>query len=280
MSPILFAMIAICASAPLRIILQRCVATGGHQTTLLAYYFIGPGLLVLPLIDASGLLRISAEIWGLLLLNAVVWVLGGVLEMKAYERLNASSGEIFGTVAFIITVISGVLLFGEPLSTLQLWGFAVIMLGIGVESWRREIGSRRAALFRMLAAVFTGSGVVMNKWLVEQGVPSSVVVFTGFMVPGAIYLGLARKEVTSLGGMFRAAPLAMASIPILAAVAYIAAVAAFQHGALSISEAIFQSVLALIVIIEALILGIRTDLRRRVTAAGLCTAGALLVIVG
>ncbi len=279
MSPVLLAFISIAAASPMRVILARVVTDGVNQLVFLAYLYLVAGILLIPILDLSTLYRLDLIASLLLVLNAGLWIFASILEMRSYENLNASSGEIFGTLTFIVTMVAGIGLFGESVSAVKIIGFTAIISGIVLETWDGAV-SWRGARYRLAAAVLTALGVILNKWLAESGVGHAAIVLSGYFLPGLFYLWMSRRSRASWRTIFTTSPVLVAIVPVLSAISFSTAVAAYKHGMLTVTEAIFQSGIILVIVIEVLVMRMYRRFARRSASVVLCFAGACAVIAG
>lgn len=88
--------------------------------------------------EPMSLFRHSAEVWSLSLLNAVACtVLPVLLTMFGVARVGAGSAAQAGMIGPVSTLFLAFWILGEPITSLQLAGTALVMIGIFLLSTRR-----------------------------------------------------------------------------------------------------------------------------------------------
>lgn len=87
-------------------------------------------MVLLPFLGIPSLSVLSSYQILLLLASGVLLTLAALLEIYVMRRIDASAGEIFHTLTFIVSVVAGLLMFHEECSIPKALGALGIVAGI------------------------------------------------------------------------------------------------------------------------------------------------------
>lgn len=278
MSPILLALIAVMATSCIHVILRLSVTSGAKPYATLIFYNLGAFSVLLIYFGIPSLAGLTWSTATLLIAAALLWLLSGIWSMRAYETLDASSGEIFGSAYFIFSVLIGVFIFQEHFSTLTLLGLTLVIAGIAWESSRSKIRFSSGCCYKLASCAATVCAVSLNKYLTGV-VPISWIVLSGLLIPGLIYLAMDWRAVAQIVPAIRDAR-GLLLIPILEGICYVAAIHAYANGSLSTISILFRTGVAFVLVIEVFLLRLQLDLARKITASALCVGGAVIACCG
>ena len=279
MEGLLFALATVISTALLRISFKYCATNGKSPWTTLILYHIGGALVLLPFLGVPSLAQLSQQQLLLLLTTGVLFALAAFLDILAMKHIDASSGEIFHTLTFIISVAAGFLMFHESCSLSKVIGTLIIAVGILYEARQSIFTTSHAFFYKMGSAALIATSMVITKQLTAT-TPSEVIILSGFIVPGALYMLIGWRTILEIPGVVRSSNGILLAVPILDALSYTFAIKALTIGEMSTTYMIFQTTISAVFVIEVILNGWqRETYLRRAVSAGLCMFGAILALV-
>lgn len=280
MITVLYALISVFCTAILRITLKHCLVQNDRAWSPLIIFSIGGTLILLPFCEISAAVTLNAKQISLLLASGALFSVAGLLDVKAMKEIDASSGEIFHTLSFIISLAAGFLIFGEACSLQKALGTMVIIAGILFEARSAKVMANYGMAYKLGSALFTAAAIIITKHLTHD-TPPTIIVLSGFLVPGVIYLLIGWRDLPAIVPTITASKGLIIAVPVLEVAAYSAAVIAFATGEFSTAYIVFQTTITAVLLIEIALYGWQHRIHlNRTISAGLCAMGAVVAIVG
>jgi drug/metabolite transporter (DMT)-like permease len=280
MHGLLFALLSVVATALLRITFKHCAVKSSSAWTTLVLYHIGGALVLLPFLGIPEVSQLSQQQLVLLLATGVLFSLAGYFDILAMKVIDASSGEVFHTLTFIVSVAAGFLLFNEACSASKVAGALVIAAGIGYEACRAMSGATHGFGFKLISATLIAVAMVITKYLTAS-TPPEAIILSGFIVPGLVYLVLGWRDIGEVPAVIRGSNGLILIIPVLDAASYAFSIKALAAGEMSTTYMVFQTTIPAVFVLEILLHGwSRERYFHRAVSASLCMCGALIAIVG
>jgi multidrug transporter EmrE-like cation transporter len=258
---------------------NQFIKAGGSAVGIIVLNNLPVGMILLPwcllTIDFSQI-PISSLI--LLFLNGLCWTVACFYRTLSYELVDASIARIFGTMNLVLLTLSGIYLFGEQLTFLNLAGLLLTVAAILITVDFSSVRVTRAVKYILISCIFTAIAVSMMKYLSET-LPVELIVMCDFLLPGLSVFLLTSKRFHRCKLTLKASRNWVLVLPILCAVGYYSKICAFALGGeLVVISILEQMGLLFVLALEFLVIKAIPGLRRRCLAGGLCSAGAVLVV--
>lgn len=280
MITIVYALLSVICTAILRITLKHCLVKNDRAWAPLIIFSICGSLILLPFCELSDLLKLSTSQILLLAISGALFSIAGLLDVKAMKEIDASSGEIFHTLSFIISVAAGFVIFGEACSLQKAIGTLVIIGGILFEARSARITANYGMVYKLSSALFTAAAIILTKHLTTN-TPATIVVLSGFLVPGLIYMMIGWRDIAAIMPTIAASKGLIMAVPVLEVAAYSTAVTAFAAGEFSSAYIVFQTTITAVLLLKIVLYGWQPRVHlNRTVSAGLCALGAVVAIVG
>lgn len=279
MEGLVFALLYVITTALLRITLKHCAVNSTSAWTTLALYHIGGALVLLPFLGVPAISALSQEQILLLLATGVLFSLAAYLDILAMRHIDASAGEIFHTLTFIVSVAAGFLMFHEACSISKVFGTLIIAAGILYEARRAVLRATHGFAHKLGSAALIAASMVITKQLTAT-TPSEVIILSGVLVPGLIYLALGWRDMGEVPAVVRASNGLILIVPILDAASYTFGIKALAAGEMSTTYMVFQTTISAVFVFEVLLNGWKREVYlHRAISAGLCMCGAIVAIL-
>ena len=279
MTSLLFALISVIGTALVRITLKHCLVVSDKAWPTLIVYHIGGALILLPFLGLPNLAALSWHQSSLLLISGLLFAVAGILDIQAMKRIDASSGEIFHTLTFILSVAAGFILFKEACSLQKMLGTALIAGGILYEARKTHLQAGYGFVFKLGAALFTALAVIVTKELTAD-TPSEIIILSGFIVPGVVYLVAGARDLGEILPSITISKGRLLPIPVFEAIAYSFAIKALALGEISTTYMVFQTTITAVLCLEVLANGWKREVYlERAISGGLCMMGALVALI-
>lgn len=206
--------------------------------------------------------------------------MAGLLDVKAMKEIDASSGEIFHTLSFIVSMVAGFIIFFETCSLQKALSTVVIIAGILFEARSAKLTANYGVAYKLASALFTAAAIIVTKHLTST-TPPTMIVLSGFLVPAVIYLLIGWREIPAILPTITASRGSIVAVPVFEVAGYAAAVAAFAIGEFSTAYIVFQTTITAVLVLEIALYGWQHRIYlNRTISAGLCALGAVVAIVG
>jgi drug/metabolite transporter (DMT)-like permease len=213
-------------------------------------------------------------------LMTVLYAMGTLLLFKAYKTTEASRVTILMSSSALWVVIAALIFLGESFSVSKAIGAALILLGVIVVSFHKNIFTsiNRGDLYALAAAICYGLAFA-NDALILREADALSYTSLAFLLPGLLILAVRPKLLRNLRSLLKPSVLFKMSIfAIFYSASAITVYLAYQQGGDAAQLGfISQSVAILTVILAVIFLGEREHLAKKSFAAILATIGVLLL---
>ena len=203
-------------------------------------YHIGGVVVLLPFLGVSSLSALSSYQILLLLASGVLLTLAALLEIYVMRRIDASAGEIFPTLTFIVSVAAGFLMFHEECSMPKALGALVIVAGIVFEARRTVLKATHGFICTLGSAALIAASMVVTKCLTDT-TPPEIIILSGFAIPGIVYLIPGWRDVVEIPATNRKSKGLIFTVPVFDVMSYAFGIKALAIGELSTISMIFQA---------------------------------------
>lgn len=251
--------------------MSRKISLNSENPRVLSVIYYACVTLLAPLlwvIEPLHLKPIPMPIFLLTLLQIIVWTIFGRAEYLAHKHMEASTLSIVIKIAPVITLILSLVFFNENLSLTKLSGIALITLAsvyvITLSSGKR-LHMEKGMGYALITTIFLGIGWVLDKGIASfYGIALMNIIGFGFpAVINGLTPPLTRYEImTELRRVNWYLPL-LASINIIG---YAALIKALMIGEASKVSSISSATTPFVIIIAALFLKERQNLRLKFVA--------------
>ena len=273
-----YALLAVVTAAFLRIIFKHLVSEGLNPYVTLAFEHLTAFFILLVIFGVPSWETCSAVTLVLLFLNCLFWIFASVLDLRAYETLDASSAEIFNTLVLIIGVVWGIGFFNEGLSWSKGLGIAAVIGSIAYAASGNLQLHSRGALLKIASAVLVACACIADKYL-SVNIDVRWIALLGYLIPGLIYAGVAGKNLYKLPRILVNNP-ALCLTPLFGAFSYYWWLLALAGGELTVTVVIGQTVMVFVFVFEFLFLRYRELLFQRCCTCSICLLGGLAACLG
>lgn len=271
-----FAIIAVLAGSIVKI-LNKSLVSNSVSPYAIYFFYTASSTLITLIFTPKGLpYHFSLSTWALLFGAGAVWTIAGVFNLKAYEYISASDGEVFSKLSLVLITLGGVFLYDETLSSGALFGFALIVSTIFLNVTKVQFTWSKGIFYALIATTATGVAVICDKYLSTK-VPASQLTLISYALP-AVFLffrdtGVVKTSIKAL----QLNGWKMLFIPFLGTLRYYCIISAFAIGELTKISIILETAIVLVFVGEFLLLREKQSLATRSTCCALCLTGALLV---
>jgi drug/metabolite transporter (DMT)-like permease len=278
MDGLLFALLSVLTTALLRVTLKHCVVASESAWPTLILYHIGAALVLLPILGIPDLSQLSMVQISLLLATGALFSLAAFLDILAMKQIDASAGEIFHTLTFIVSLAAGFLMFHEECSALKFLGALIIVVGIVYEARRAIVNASHGFICKLGSAALIATAMIITKHLTAS-TPSEIIILSGFILPGIVYAVLGWIDIKDIPSTIRKSNGLILSVPLLNASSYAFGINALAIGEMSTTYIVFQMTISVVFALEVLMNGWNKEIYlHRAVSAGLCLFGALIAI--
>jgi drug/metabolite transporter (DMT)-like permease len=276
----LYALLSVLSTALLRVTLKHCAVNTTSALTTLTLYHIGGFLVLLPFLGVPTLAALSQDQIALLCATGVLITLAGFLDIIAMKHIDASAGEVFHTLTFIVSVAAGFLMFHEACSISKVAGTTLIAGGIMYEARRGMLQASHALWLKLGSAALIASAMIITKHLTAH-TPAEAIILSGFIIPGMLYAAFGFKDLRDMPSVVRSSQGVILIVPILDAMSYTFGIKALAAGEMSTTYILFQTTITAVFVLEVLLNGWRREAHlHRAVSASLCMCGALIAVIG
>jgi len=213
------------------------------------------------------------------LVSSFLWAGMTVFNFKAIKTLTAGEITILGTSGTVISILLGVLFLGETLKISGILGILLIFLAIIIINTEKlSFNSKKGVFFALLSAVCGGIAVVNDAVILKSYEAFSYMTIIS-LLPGLILLLLFPKQFIESKKLINLKRIRLMIVfCIFYSIQGIAYYLAFQKDApVSQLSPLVRSSIVLTVLLGAIFLKERQDLVKKLFAAVIVSAGAILV---
>lgn len=280
MSGLTYALLTVLSTALLRITLKHCAVSSDRAWATLILYHVGGTVVLLPFLGIPTLSSLSSHQSILLVSSGLLFALAALLDIYAMKHIDASAGEVFHTLTFIVSVAAGLLMFHESCSLLKVVGALVIVAGILYEARQALRSATHGFVYKLGSAALIAASMVMTKHLTES-TPSEIIILSGFVVPGIVYIVLGWRDIGEIPATIQKSSGLILAVPVFDAMSYGFAIQALAMGEMSTTYMIFQTTISAVFLLEVVIHGWKREVYlHRAVSAALCMCGAVIAILG
>ena len=211
--------------------------------------------------------------------SAFLWAGMTVFNFKAIKTLTAGEITILGTSGTVISILLGILFLGETLKISGILGILLIFAAILIiNSDKLSFNSKRGVMFALLSAICGGVAVVNDAFILRSYEAFSYMAIIS-LLPGFILLLLFPKQFLESKKLLNLRGIKLMTIfCIFYSIQGIAYYLAFQKGApVSQLSPLVRSSIVLTVLLGAMFLKERQNLLKKLFAAVIASAGAIMV---
>ena len=219
------------------------------------------------------------NLWPRFLVSSFLWAGMTVFNFKAIKTLTAGEITILGTSGTVISILLGVLFLGEILKISGILGTLLIFAAILIiNSDKLSFNSKRGVIFALLSAVCGGIAVVNDAVILRSYEAFSYMAIIS-LLPGLVLLLLFPKQILDCRKLLSLKRMKLMTIfCIFYSIQGITYYLAFQNGApVSQLSPLVRSSIVLTVLLGAMFLKERRDLVKKLFAAVIASAGAIMV---
>jgi drug/metabolite transporter (DMT)-like permease len=279
MGGLTYALVAVFSSALLRITLKHCAVSSDRAWATLILYHLGAAAVLLPFLGIPILSTLSPHQIVLLLASGALFAMAALLDIYAMKHIDASAGEVFHTLTFIVSVVAGLFMFHEECSGPKVVGALIIVAGILYEARRALLKATHGFVYKLGSAALIATSMVITKYLTES-TPSETIILSGFIIPGLAYVVVGRRDLVEIPATIRKSNGLILAVPVFDAMSYAFGIKALAVGEMSTTYMIFQTTISAVFLLEVLLHGWNREVYlHRAVSAGLCMCGALIAIV-
>lgn len=221
----------------------------------------------------------SFNLLGYFVISTIFYGLGTLSYFKAIKTIEASESTILASIGSIATLITAYLFLGERLNFQQLIGVFFVILSVIAISLKRELKFNQGTIFSVAGTIFYGLAITNDVYILRSFDALSYVPIMS-LLPGIFILLVKPSSIKSIIKTIKQPtmkPLILYCF--FYAIQAITYYAALERGALaSQMTLIYKSEIFVTVILAAIFLQERSNLKRKLLATILATIGVYLLI--
>jgi drug/metabolite transporter (DMT)-like permease len=279
MESLVYAVLSVLSTALLRLTLKHCAVRSTNAWGTLTVYHIGATLVLIPFLGIPSISTLTQTQILLLLATGALFSVASFLDIVAMKHIDASAGEIFHTLTFIVSVGAGLVMFHEACTLSKILGTLIIAAGIIYEARAAFAKASHGFWLKCGSAALIATAMVITKHLTSN-TPSEIIILSGFILPGIVYSIFGWRSLSEIPAAVRDSGGVLLAVPILDALSYTFGIRALAGGEMSTTYIIFQTTISAVFLLEVVLHGWKRDVYlHRAISAGLCMCGALVAIV-
>ena len=212
-------------------------------------------------------------------ISTVLYGLGTLSYFKAIKTIEASESTILASIGSVVTLVTAYIFLGERLNLQQLVGVVFVLISVSIISLKKGLKFNKGVLFSILGTSFYGLAVTNDVYVLRH---FDALSYTPIMslLPGIFILLLKPSSIISIIETIRK-PLMKPLILYcffygIQAITYYAAL---ENGALaSRTTVIYKSEIFITVMLAAIFLNERSNMKQKIFATVISTIGVILLI--
>ncbi|MPZ27750.1 MAG: EamA family transporter [Micromonosporaceae bacterium] len=204
------------------------------------------------------------------------WMAFNWCSFHADRHAEVSMTSVLARTRAVWSVLVGAVLFGESILLLRVIGACLIVVGAALLVRPTAIRANRGVALALAAALVASLAHASDSFAARE-VPAGILTASGFLGGGLLLSLTARSSVARVRKLLRTRARYGVLSALLASWSYWFLVQALAVGEVGQVVPIYQGNLVLVVLAGVLLLRERTDLTRKLLAAGAALAGAVLV---
>lgn len=217
--------------------------------------------------------------WLAILVTTLFYAAGNVVSAKGLKQTEASIFAVLFTTNAVWVMIAGILLFGEHLSILQIFGAILIFVSVGLLADRTgKLKFDTGILLSLLSGFIYGFAI--SGW-VYVAKHNDLVTWNAvsFLLPATLTAVLSYKSIPKMKPFLSGRIMQrMLLLGILFSISTLALLSAFIYGNASIVAPLQQTNTIVTILLAVIFLHERNNLIRKFIAAAICFAGAVMIV--
>jgi drug/metabolite transporter (DMT)-like permease len=263
-------------------VLLRRLLIHKDQSNPYAYVIVFQGLVgiitgVYALIN--GFQMPDARYWPAMVITSVLYAAAHVVSTGALKLVEASVFSVLYATSAIWTMVVGLLLFSDGITTAQLLGVLLVFVSVGVlverkKSWKLDRGIVLGLLTGLLFGVATASWAYVGR---HADVPSWTAL--SFLGPALTVLLIKPKAVAHIKPFLRGTMFTrMVLLGGIFSVSALTSLFAYRDGNVSLVAALQQTGIIITTLLAIIFLNERQNLLRKGLSAAICFIAVLLIV--
>jgi drug/metabolite transporter (DMT)-like permease len=261
-------------------ILHRFVCAREDSLSYAFIWHLLSGILLLPIFILEFKLPSEPSAWNLVLVSSLLWTIVAYIGFKAYSYLDVSVlSPIVKSKLFFVLFFSAIFL-RESLSVGKIVGTVLIFIGVMIISYKRRSGLKdlkRKGVLLVLASSLTISVALLIDKYATNFFNLGMYSFLVYSIPVVLLIPFVANKKAEIKSVIRNRFPATLATVLLGTTYYYLMLRAFRLAEASIVVPIVQSSTIIAVLGGIIFLKERTDIPKKVLAALIVIAGALLV---
>jgi len=218
------------------------------------------------------------ELWIRFVLGGVLYAFGTLCAFYASKKIGAGEFTILTSISSLITILLGVFLLGNQFGWERILGTFFILSSIVILYTKERIKINKGVWYALGVAFFYGIAVVNDVIILRRYDVMSFLPLMCFL-PGLVILIMFPRRVLMIRRLLKPKPLQHIILySFFYGIASIFFYQALANGApISQLSPLSRASIIVTVILSALFLGERKDIKRKILSAGLVSVGVLLL---
>lgn len=276
MSPYSHALVAALTRSSSDVLYRRFMKDESDPLLTACVNALAGGVLLLGVLGVPSLHGIGPGSMALLLVANAFWAAQTYFYILSFRHNDVVISSLLECARFVLLWLAGLLIFGEAANAFDAAGVVLVCLSILFGADLRRAGWSKGTLASAASVVCGACALACDKALTGMLAPE-LVILAGFFLPGLFYLALFPRCLSGLPGVTRRqAGFLSASTVLMCCTAY-NLIFAFARGELGVSMTIYQSYVVMSFVMGIVLLGERSNLRRRSLGCLICLTGIALV---
>lgn len=242
-------------------------------------------LLLLPVIlyNLNSFSNIPVSGWVFVLFSCSCWALAGYLGNKTYEVSAVSIREPLSQLQIVVAVLIGVLLFGESLALVDMFGIALIVIAGLILSFVKKADSYEVTppvFFLILLYVFVSAGVsALDKMSLNYMEPHLYMFFTFFIANTVLVFFINKERFTKIKEVLndRARLKTMVILSFMFLASYYTALLCYKYFDFSVAYPILKLTAVLTAVAGMIFLNENNGWRLKVLAVIIAFVGVIFI---
>ncbi|HSX06104.1 MAG TPA: DMT family transporter [Candidatus Saccharimonadia bacterium] len=263
-------------------VLLRRVLLYHYKSDPLAYVIIFQGLVGI----LTGIYAIIhgfhapdfTKYWLAILITSLLYAAAHIVSTRAFRQLEASVFSVLFATSAIWTMIAGLFLFNDQITSLQLAGVLLVFVSVSILVERTglkiDIGTSLGLLTGMLFGLATAGWTYVGR---HADVPSWTAI--SFLAPSLLLLVARPKSVLKMKPLLSGQLLGrMVLLGIIFSISSLASLFAYTKGNVNLVAALQQTSIIVTTLLAIVFLHERKSLWRKGIAASICFVAVLLIV--
>lgn len=214
-----------------------------------------------------------------LILMTILYGAGNVFIFSALKMVDASEFTIVFASRALLSIIGAIIFLGENFSSQQILGTILIILSVGLVSWKKHKYSlSKGFILSALAAIFFGLAFVNDAFIINNFDVPSYLTFAFILPSLAVWMIYPRSTAKMRPLLEKGALLKLGLLGVFYAVSSITIFLAYQAGKNAAQIApLSQTATILTVVLSVIFLKERTHLLRKLLGAIISFIGVILI---